>query len=78
MSVSEHSHGTATEMHLSLQSRVAKVLCRQAAFDWTTGRKRSHSNSNQITDRWGAGGDNTVQHCSYCVMRSSCIGMMYT
>ena len=25
-----------------------------------TGRKRSHSNSNRLTDKWGAGGDNVT------------------
>jgi len=31
------------------------VSCPQTACDWTTGRKRSHSNSNQLTDKWCAG-----------------------
>ena len=34
------------------------VSCPQTACDWMTGRKRSHSDSNQLTDKWGAGGDN--------------------
>ena len=43
-----------------------------------TVRKRSHSDSIQLTAKWGAGGDNVaIRHCYYCIMRGSCIGMDY-
>jgi len=32
-----------------------QVSCSSTACDWTTGRKRSHSNSNQPRDKWGVG-----------------------
>jgi len=41
---------TCTNHHLSLNRRVAKVSRSSAACDWTTGIKRSHSNSIQLTD----------------------------
>ena len=31
-----------------------RVSCSSKAYDWTTGRKRSHSNSNQLTDKIAA------------------------
>ena len=65
-----------SKSNLCLKRRVANVLCPQTACDWTTGRKRSQSNSNQLTAKWGAGGDNVAtRHYYYCVMRGSCIGM---
>ena len=50
------------------------MSCPQTACDWTTERKGSHSNSNQLTDKWGAGDDNVAtRHYYYCVVRGSCI-----
>ena len=34
---------------------VAKVSCPRMACNWTTGRKISHSNSIQLTAKWGVG-----------------------
>jgi len=53
-----------------------QVSCSFTACDWMTGRKRSHSNSNQLTDKWGACGDNVATRpYYYWVMRCCCIGM---
>jgi len=43
-----------------LKRRVANVSCSQTACDWTTGRTRSHTNSKQLTGKWGIGGDNVA------------------
>jgi len=40
-------------MHQSISEKVCyQVSCSPKACDWTTGRKRSHSNSNQLTDKY--------------------------
>ena len=44
-----------TLKYLSLKRRVVQVSCPQTACDWTTRRKRSHGNSNQLTAKWGVG-----------------------
>ena len=55
-----------------------RLSCSQTACDWTTGRKRSHSDSIQLTAKWGSSGDNiATRHYCYCVMHGSCIGMDY-
>ena len=41
--------------YLYLKRCVIKVSCSSKACDWTTGRNRSHSNSSQLTDKWGVG-----------------------
>jgi len=37
--------------YLSPKMRVARLSCSQSACDWMTGRKRSHSDSTQLTDK---------------------------
>ena len=34
------------------ENACCQVSCSSTACDWTTWRKRSHSNSNQLTDKW--------------------------
>ena len=55
-----------------------RLSCSQTACDWTTGRKRSHSDSIQLTAKWGSSGDNiATRYYCHCVMHASCIGMDY-
>ena len=64
--------------HIYLWKCVLLMLsCSRSACDWMTGRKRSHSDSIQLTDKWGADGDNVAIRHYYCVIRGSCIGMDY-
>jgi len=49
------TNNSSSNNNLSLKLRVAKLSCPQMACDWTTGRKQSHSNSNQLTDKRGVG-----------------------
>jgi len=50
----EHICNRETDRHQSnlyLKKRVTKVSYSSTAYDWTMGRKRLHSNSNQLTDK---------------------------
>jgi len=38
-----------------------RLWCSQTACDWMMGRKRSHSDSIQLTAKWGAGVDRQEQ-----------------
>ena len=58
--------------YLSLKMHVVNVSCSSTACDWTKGRNRSHSNSNQLTHKWGVGSciifmatDNVTEHVVY-------------
>ena len=64
--------------NLSLKICIARLSCSRLACDWMMGRKRSYSDSIQLTGKWGTGGDNVAtRHYYYCVMCGSCIGMDY-
>ena len=45
---------TASLMISISEKACCQVSCSATACDWTTGRKRSHTNCNQLTDKWAA------------------------
>jgi len=50
-------NASSLSLHILLsftsEKACCQVSCSSTACDWTTGRKRSHSNSNKLTDKWG-------------------------
>ena len=76
-------NASSLSLHILLsftsEKACCQVSCSSTACDWTTGRKKSHSNSNKLTDKWGVdccvkfmATDDVTEHVVYKRRGSAC------